>query len=63
MSMKVGGVSIILILGIVNFFLLMFQFLSGRRFIKVSPGIHRKVGTLFLVTALAHGVLGILANM
>ncbi len=61
--MRVGGVSIILILGILNFFLLMFQFLTGRRIIRVKPGIHRKVGTVFLVAALAHGILGILSNL
>jgi hypothetical protein len=61
--MKVGGVSIVLILGVLNGFLLVFQFLSGRRIIRVRPGIHRKVGTAFLVTAMAHGILGILSNL
>lgn len=61
--MNVGGVSIILILGILNFFLLMFQFLSGRRIIRVSPSVHRNMGTVFLIAALAHGILGILANV
>jgi hypothetical protein len=59
--MTIGGVSIILILGIVNFFLLLFQLSTGLRWIKVRFGIHRKTGIVLFITATVHGLLGWLA--
>jgi len=61
--MKVGGISIILILGIVNMALLSFQLCSGLRWIKVPFGTHRKTGIALFVTALVHGTLSILAQL
>ncbi len=61
--MTIGGVSIILILGIVNMVLIIFQLLSGYRIIKVSFTVHRKTGVTLLITALIHGSLAILANL
>ena len=40
--MTIGGISIILILGIVNFLLLLFQLSTGLHWIKVKFGVHRK---------------------
>jgi hypothetical protein len=60
--MKIGGVSIILILGIINFLLLLFQLSSGMRWIKVKMTLHRKTGITLLITAFFHGLLAILAD-
>jgi hypothetical protein len=61
--MVVGGISMILILGFVNFLLLLFQLSTGLRWIKVPFGVHRKTGILLFIVAVVHGVLGILANL
>jgi len=60
--MKIGGASIILILGITNFFLLLFQLGSGLRWIRVPMTLHRKTGITLFITALIHGILGILTQ-
>jgi len=60
--MKIGGVSIVLILGVINFLLLLFQLSSGLRWIRVRMSLHRKTGiTLFLV-ALTHAILAYLSS-
>lgn len=61
--MVIGGISMILILGIVNFLLLLFQLSTGLRWIKVPFGVHRKTGILLFIVAVVHGSLGILANL
>ena len=61
--MTIGGVSIILILGIINLVLLIFQILSGFHVVKVSFGVHKKTGLLLFIFAIIHGFLGVLANM
>ena len=61
--MKTGGVSPILILGIVNLVLVTFQIGSGLRWIKVPYGVHRKTGIALSVSAVVHGVLGLIARM
>lgn len=60
--MTLGGISIILILGIVNMILLLFQISSGLRWIRVSFVSHRRSGILLFLTALIHGGLAILAR-
>ncbi len=60
--MKIGGVSILLILGIVNFLLLLFQLSSGLRFVRVRMTIHRKTGITLFITAFIHGTLAILTQ-
>lgn len=61
--MLIGGVSIILILGIINLLLILFQTASGLRFIKVKIEIHKKAGFALLFFAVAHGLLAFLANL
>jgi len=61
--MAIGGISVILILGVINFLLLLFQLSTGLRWIKVKFGVHRKTGILLFITAFIHGVLGILVNL
>jgi hypothetical protein len=60
--MKIGGVSIILILGSINMILILFQLSSGLRWIKVPFGMHRKTGMILLFSAALHGILAYLAN-
>lgn len=60
--MTIGGVSIILIGGLVNLVLLLFQLLSGLRYIKVPFGVHRKTGILLVFSAIIHGILGFIAQ-
>jgi hypothetical protein len=61
--MVIGGISIILILGIINFLLLLFQLTTGLRWIKVRFGVHKKTGILLFIMATIHGVLGLLSNL
>jgi len=60
--MTIGGISIILILGLFNLVLLLFQAASGLRIIKVKYGIHKKTGIALLIVALVHGFLGIMVS-
>ncbi|MGB9627601.1 MAG: hypothetical protein ACPL6D_02970 [Thermodesulfobacteriota bacterium] len=57
----IGNVPIILILGIFNFLLILFQLSTGMRWIKVSFRTHRKSGMLLLISASIHALLGILS--
>jgi hypothetical protein len=59
--MTIGGISIILILGICNFALILFQLATGLRLIKVRIGVHKKTGITLLVLAFVHGALALLA--
>lgn len=60
--MSIGGVSIILILGIINFLLILFQLSTGLRWIGVPIGVHKKSGITLLVTATLHALLAFLAS-
>ena len=60
--MKIGGISIVLILGIINFLLLLFQLSSGMRWIKVKMTVHRKTGITLFIVALCHGILAYLSS-
>ncbi len=59
----IGGVSIILLLGIANMLLVLFQLLSGLRVIRVPMGVHRKTGIALAVFAALHGILAMLSNI
>jgi hypothetical protein len=56
----IGGISIVLILGVINFLLILFQLSSGLRLIRVSFLTHRKSGIALLISASLHALLGIL---
>ena len=58
--MQIERISLVQLLGIINFFLLMFQLCSGQPWIQVKIGIHRKVGLALVATASLHGFLAIL---
>jgi len=57
--METSEISLVQILGLINFMLLMFQLFSGQHWIQVKIGIHRKVGLAFVATASLHGFLAL----
>ncbi len=57
----IGDIPIILILGIFNFLLILFQLSTGMRWVRVSFRTHRKSGILLLIFASIHALLGILS--
>ncbi len=60
--MNIGGVSIILLLGILNFLLILFQISTGLHWIKVPFGVHKKTGMTLFISATFHAILAILAS-
>ncbi|TAL31539.1 MAG: hypothetical protein EPN93_17240 [Spirochaetes bacterium] len=60
--MKIAGVSIVLVLGIINMVLIVFQMLTGYHKIKTPFRMHRKAGIALLCCALAHAVLAALSG-
>ena len=58
--MTIGGVSIILILGIINFLLLLVQLTSGLHIVKLSFRVHKSAGIILFITGSLHGLLAIL---
>ncbi len=61
--MTLAGVSLILLLGIVNLVLLAFQLSTGLRWIRVPLGVHRRTGMLLAASGTVHGCLAILADL
>ena len=57
--MQIGGVSIILLFGIINLVLLLFQLSTGMRWIKVPFTTHRKSGIALMISAVIHASLAI----
>ena len=60
--MKIGGVSVILILGMLNMVLILFQMSTGLRWIRVPLGVHKRTGMLLFVSALVHALLAYLVS-
>ncbi|MFO7557865.1 MAG: hypothetical protein R6X10_03460 [Desulfobacterales bacterium] len=60
--MKIGGVSIQLITGILNGLLVLFQAGSGLGYFKVSFSVHRKTGIALLFTAMIHAFFALFAH-
>ena len=60
--MENEGLSLVQVLGLINFMLLLFQLFSGQHWIQVKIGIHRKVGMALVASASLHGLLAILAG-
>jgi len=60
--MKIGGVSIILILGFINLILILFQLSTGLRWIKVPFPMHRRMGIILFISAVLHAILAYPAN-
>jgi len=55
--MRIGGISLVQLLGIINFMLILFQLSSGLRWIQVKTGPHRKTGLALVLCASLHGLL------
>ena len=51
----------ILSLGIILFFLILFQIITGKRIIKLNIKWHRIAGYVILFIALIHGIIAFLA--
>ena len=60
--MSIGGVSIILLLGLLNLFLLGFQLASGMHWIRVPVRVHRTTGLLLVASGVVHGTLALLVR-
>jgi hypothetical protein len=60
--MNIGGLSLIALLGLINFLLLLFQLATGLRWIKVRFGVHKKTGITLFIIATIHGLLAFLAR-
>lgn len=60
--MMIGGVSAILILGILNMLLILFQISTGLRWIKVPFHVHKRTAIVLFFSATLHAVLAIFAN-
>jgi len=54
--------SIILLLGILNFLLILFQLSTGLRWIKVPFGVHKKTGMTLLISATLHAIGALLTS-
>jgi len=61
--MSVGGVSVILIFGILNLVLLVFQLSTGMRWIRVSLKTHKRSGIILFISAIIHACLAFLADV
>ena len=61
--MNLGGISLILILGLLNLALVLFQLSTGMRWVKVPFKVHRTSGKLLVVSAAVHGLLAALAEL
>jgi hypothetical protein len=55
----IGNISIVLLLGIINLVLLIFQVATGLRYFKVRLIIHRRTGILLFFMAILHAVIAL----
>ncbi len=55
--MQTAGVSPVIILGIINLLLVIFQVSTGKRWLRVNFIWHRRLGLVLLITAIIHAVL------
>jgi hypothetical protein len=60
--MKIGGISFILLLGMLNMVLILFQMSTGLRWIRVPIGVHKRTGMILFVSALVHALLAYLVS-
>ncbi|MDI6844945.1 MAG: hypothetical protein QME28_02285 [Candidatus Saccharicenans sp.] len=60
--MTLAGISLVLLLGIINLILVVFQVSTGKKWLKVNFTWHRRLGILLLFTAIIHAVLAYLSR-
>ena len=58
--MTIFGISIVLILGIINLILILIQLLSGLHILKLKLGFHKATGITLFFTAALHGLFALL---
>jgi len=56
----IGGVNVLMVSGIINLVLILFQVASGIHLLKVKPKTHRSAGILLLTTSIIHASMAIL---
>ncbi len=61
--MSIGGVSIILLLGLLNLALLGFQLATGMHWVRVPVRVHRTSGVVLVVSGVLHASLAFLAEV
>ncbi len=55
----IAGVSLILILGVLNLLLILFQMSTGLQWVKVPFRVHRRTGGVLLLSAAIHAYLAL----
>ena len=60
--MKIGGVSLILILGGINLVLILFQISTGLRWIRIPIQVHKRTGIALFFCAVLHAIFAFLAD-
>lgn len=61
-TMTIAGVSLILIFGLINLLLIIFQLGTGKRWLKINFKWHCRLGPVLLLTAIIHAILAFLAD-
>ncbi len=61
--MKIAGLNVIQVFGLINLFLVFFQLLTGLRVIKVSFLLHRRSGIALCFFASVHAILAFIAGL
>lgn len=60
--MLIFDIPVLLVTGALNFFLLLFQLITGLRLVKVKFGIHKTTGIVLFVVATLHAFFAVLAS-
>jgi len=60
--MTIGGVSLILLLGLLNLGLVTFQLCTGMHWVRVPVRVHRISGMMLVASAVLHALLAFLAE-
>lgn len=60
--MTIAGLSLVLVLGIINLLLVLFQVSTGKKWLKIKFVWHRRLGVLLLITAIVHAILAYLTS-
>ena len=60
--MRIGGVSIIFLLGMLNMVLVLFQISTGKRWLRLPFVVHRVSAAVLFFSAALHAFLAILVN-
>lgn len=56
----IAGINIILVLGIINLALVLFQLFSGLHLVKVRMRLHKATGITLVITSIMHAALALL---